>query len=127
MYGASSSNRSKGVLFARIANGPLFKGKRVARDGRRSNSGIEAANRYWRASSSTSRALEVCRPLRADEVLQRRRRSMPNIKNHHPEAPQTTEVRGDGKQGGRPAYTESQTSAESKQVDVGWDLRTDRS
>lgn len=84
--------RNKGVTFCPHCDGPLFKGKRVAVIGG-GNSGVEAAIDLAGIVSHVT-LLEFGDALRADEVLQRKLRSLPNVDvilNA-----QTTEVLGDG-------------------------------
>tara|TARA_R110000796_G_scaffold127333_4_gene242582 strand:- start:46372 stop:47985 length:1614 start_codon:yes stop_codon:yes gene_type:complete len=105
--------RSKGVAYCPHCDGPLFKGKRVAVIGG-GNSGIEAAIDLAGIVEHVT-VLEFADTLRADEVLQRKARSMPNIKII--KSAQTTEVRGDGNKVVGLTYTD-RTTQESKQVDV---------
>ncbi len=84
--------RNKGVTFCPHCDGPLFKGKRVAVVGG-GNSGVEAAIDLAGVVGHVT-LLEFDTALRADEVLQRRLRSLPNV-DVLLEA-RTTEVRGDG-------------------------------
>ena len=105
--------RGKGVAYCPHCDGPLFKGKRVAVIGG-GNSGIEAAIDLAGIVEHVT-VLEFSDTLRADEVLQRKARSLQNvdiIKNA-----QTTEVRGDGKKAVGLTYTD-RTTGESKDVDV---------
>ncbi len=84
--------RNKGVCYCPHCDGPLFKGKRVAVIGG-GNSGVEAAIDLAGIVAHVT-LLEFDGRLRADEVLQRKLRSLPNVRvivNA-----QTTEVRGDG-------------------------------
>lgn len=84
--------RGAGVAYCPHCDGPLFKGKRVAVIGG-GNSGIEAAIDLAGIVEHVT-VLEFDSKLRADEVLQRKANSMPNIDiilNA-----QTTEVLGDG-------------------------------
>ncbi|MGN6738390.1 alkyl hydroperoxide reductase subunit F [Dyella sp.] len=84
--------RNKGVAYCPHCDGPLFKGKRVAVIGG-GNSGVEAAIDLAGLASHVT-VLEFDSQLRADEVLQRKLRSLPNVAillNA-----QTTEVFGDG-------------------------------
>jgi alkyl hydroperoxide reductase subunit F len=84
--------RNKGVTFCPHCDGPLFKGKRVAVIGG-GNSGVEAAIDLAGLVSHVT-LLEFGDALRADEVLQRKLRSLRNVEvivNA-----QTTEVAGDG-------------------------------
>jgi alkyl hydroperoxide reductase subunit F len=105
--------RGKGVAYCPHCDGPLFKGKRVAVIGG-GNSGIEAAIDLAGIVEHVT-VLEFADTLRADEVLQRKARSMPNIEII--KSAQTTEVRGDGNKVVGLTYTDRQTQ-ESKQVDV---------
>ncbi|WP_342317059.1 alkyl hydroperoxide reductase subunit F [Lysobacter sp. FW306-1B-D06B] len=84
--------RNKGVAYCPHCDGPLFKGKRVAVIGG-GNSGVEAAIDLAGIVSHVT-LIEFDGQLRADEVLQRKLRSLKNvvvITNG-----QTTEVLGDG-------------------------------
>ncbi|WP_426281865.1 alkyl hydroperoxide reductase subunit F [Lysobacter soli] len=84
--------RNKGVAYCPHCDGPLFKGKRVAVIGG-GNSGVEAAIDLAGIVSHVT-LIEFDGQLRADEVLQRKLRSLANvtvITNG-----QTTEVLGDG-------------------------------
>ncbi|WP_281648875.1 alkyl hydroperoxide reductase subunit F [Parendozoicomonas sp. Alg238-R29] len=86
--------RGKGVAYCPHCDGPLFKGKRVAVIGG-GNSGVEAAIDLAGIVSKVT-LLEFDSTLRADEVLQKKLRSLDNvdiITNA-----MTTEVRGDGEQ-----------------------------
>ena len=84
--------RNKGVAYCPHCDGPLFKGKRVAVIGG-GNSGVEAAIDLAGIVSHVT-LLEFGSQLRADEVLQRKLRSLPNV-TVHTDA-QTTEIEGDG-------------------------------
>ena len=84
--------RNKGVAYCPHCDGPLFKGKRVAVIGG-GNSGIEAAIDLAGIVSHVT-VFEFDSKLRADQVLQAKLNSLPNVKvvlNA-----QTTEVLGDG-------------------------------
>ncbi|WP_022963866.1 alkyl hydroperoxide reductase subunit F [Halopseudomonas pelagia] len=105
--------RGKGVAYCPHCDGPLFKGKRVAVIGG-GNSGIEAAIDLAGIVEHVT-VLEFADTLRADEVLQRKARSMPNIKII--KNAQTTEVRGDGNKVVGLTYTDRATQ-ENQQVDV---------
>src|SRR5690554_1794338 len=85
--------RNKGVAYCLHCDGPLYKGKRVAVVGG-GNSGVEAAIDLAGLVKHVT-LLEFAEELRADEVLQRKLRSLPNV-TIITEA-QTTEVIGDGK------------------------------
>jgi alkyl hydroperoxide reductase subunit F len=85
--------KNKGVAYCPHCDGPLFKGKRVAVIGG-GNSGVEAAIDLAGIVSHVT-LIEFDTKLRADEVLQRKLRSLSNVTvilNA-----QTTEVLGDGK------------------------------
>ncbi len=84
--------RNRGVAYCPHCDGPLYKGKRVAVIGG-GNSGVEAAIDLAGIASEVT-LIEFDTRLRADEVLQRKLRSLPNVVvllNA-----QTTEVQGDG-------------------------------
>ncbi|MBO1518883.1 alkyl hydroperoxide reductase subunit F [Oceanisphaera pacifica] len=84
--------RNKGVAYCPHCDGPLFKGKRVAVVGG-GNSGIEAAIDLAGLVEHVT-VLEFADTLRADEVLQRKAESLPNVEIIR--SAQTTEVVGDG-------------------------------
>jgi alkyl hydroperoxide reductase subunit F len=84
--------RNKGVAYCPHCDGPLFKGKRVAVVGG-GNSGVEAAIDLAGIVEHVT-LLEFDAKLRADEVLQRKLRSLPNVDVLV--GAQTTEVLGDG-------------------------------
>ncbi|MCO5784954.1 alkyl hydroperoxide reductase subunit F [Pseudomonas sp. G11-1] len=105
--------RGKGVAYCPHCDGPLFKGKRVAVIGG-GNSGIEAAIDLAGIVEHVT-VLEFSDTLRADEVLQRKARSLPNVKIIKNAA--TTEVRGDGNKVVGLTYTD-RVSGESADVDV---------
>ncbi len=84
--------RNKGVAYCPHCDGPLFKGKRVAVVGG-GNSGVEAAIDLAGLVKHVT-LLEFDHKLRADEVLQRKLRSLPNVTVVV--SAQTTEVLGDG-------------------------------
>jgi alkyl hydroperoxide reductase subunit F len=84
--------RNKGVTFCPHCDGPLFAGKRVAVIGG-GNSGVEAAIDLAGIVGHGT-LLEFMDSLRADEVLQRKLRSLPNVDIVVNAA--TTEVVGDG-------------------------------
>ena len=85
--------RNKGVTFCPHCDGPLFKGKRVAVIGG-GNSGVEAAIDLAGVVGHVT-LIEFDPQLRADEVLQRKLRSLPNVDIIT--SAQTTAVGGDGK------------------------------
>ncbi len=105
--------RGKGVAYCPHCDGPLFKGKRVAVIGG-GNSGIEAAIDLAGIVEHVT-VLEFSDTLRADEVLQRKARSLPNVKIIMNAA--TSEVRGDGNKVVGLTYTD-RVSGESAKVDV---------
>ena len=84
--------RTKGVAYCPHCDGPFFKGKKVAVIGG-GNSGIEAAIDLAGIVEHVT-VLEFADTLRADEVLQRKARSLPNVDIIM--SAQTTEVVGDG-------------------------------
>jgi len=84
--------RNKGVAYCPHCDGPLFKGKQVAVVGG-GNSGIEAAIDLAGIVAHVT-VLEYADTLKADEVLQRKLRSLSNITVIT--SAQTTEVLGDG-------------------------------
>ncbi|TYT23133.1 alkyl hydroperoxide reductase subunit F [Luteimonas viscosa] len=84
--------RNKGVAYCPHCDGPLFKGKRVAVVGG-GNSGVEAAIDLAGIASHVT-LIEFDARLRADEVLQRKLRSLDNVRIVV--SAQTTEVLGDG-------------------------------
>ncbi len=105
--------RNKGVTFCPHCDGPLFKGKRIAVVGG-GNSGIEAAIDLAGIVEHVT-VLEFMDVLKADEVLQEKLHSLPNVDvivNA-----QTTEVVGDGNQVTALRYKD-RTSGEEKQLDL---------
>jgi alkyl hydroperoxide reductase subunit F len=84
--------RGKGVAYCPHCDGPLFKGKSVAVIGG-GNSGVEAAIDLAGIVKDVV-LLEFDPKLRADEVLQRKLRSLTNVRVIV--SAQTTEVSGDG-------------------------------
>jgi alkyl hydroperoxide reductase subunit F len=84
--------RNKGVAYCPHCDGPLFKGKRVAVVGG-GNSGVEAAIDLAGIVEHVT-LVEFDAKLRADEVLQRKLRSLPNVRIIT--SGQTLEVLGDG-------------------------------
>lgn len=86
--------RGRGVAYCPHCDGPLFKGKRVAVIGG-GNSGVEAAIDLAGIVAHVT-LIEFDGKLRADEVLQRKLRSLPNVRVIV--SAQTSEVHGaDGK------------------------------
>ena len=84
--------RTKGVAYCPHCDGPLFKGKRVAVIGG-GNSGVEAAIDLAGIVAEVT-LFEFADQLRADEVLQKKLTSLPNVKVIKNAL--TTEVKGDG-------------------------------
>lgn len=82
----------KGVAFCPHCDGPFYKGKHVAVVGG-GNSGIEAAIDLAGICSKVT-VFEFMDELKADQVLQEKARSLPNIEIFR--SSQTTEVLGDG-------------------------------
>ncbi|MER1941764.1 alkyl hydroperoxide reductase subunit F [Castellaniella sp. FW104-16D08] len=85
--------RNRGVAYCPHCDGPLFKGKRVSVIGG-GNSGVEAAIDLAGIVGHVT-LIEYGDVLRADEVLQRKLRSMANVQIIT--SAQTTEIHGDGK------------------------------
>ena len=84
--------RGRGVAYCPHCDGPLFKGKRVAVIGG-GNSGVEAAIDLAGIVEHVT-LLEFDSQLRADQVLQKKLRSLPNVDVLV--SAQTTEITGDG-------------------------------
>jgi alkyl hydroperoxide reductase subunit F len=97
--------RNKGVAYCPHCDGPLFKGKRVAVVGG-GNSGVEAAIDLAGMVSHVT-LLEFDATLRADEVLQRKLRSLRNVTIIT--QAQTTEVIGDGAKVNGMHYTDRES------------------
>ena len=108
-----SEHRNKGVTYCPHCDGPLFKGKRVAVIGG-GNSGVEAAIDLAGIVEHVT-LLEFDGKLRADEVLQRKLRSLPNATVHV--NAQTTEMRGDGSKLQSLHFTD-RSSGEARAVDL---------
>ncbi len=106
-------HRNKGVAFCPHCDGPLFKGKKVAVIGG-GNSGIEAAIDLAGLVEHVT-VLEFDSKLRADDVLQRKLHSLPNVDVHV--NAQTTEMRGDGSKLHALHFTD-RSSGEAKQIDL---------
>ncbi|MNY89557.1 Alkyl hydroperoxide reductase subunit F [compost metagenome] len=103
--------RTKGVTYCPHCDGPLFKGKDVAVIGG-GNSGVEAAIDLAGLVKHVT-VLEFAAELKADAVLQKKLRSLPNVTvilNA-----QTTEVNGDGKKVTGITYKD-RTTDEIKQI-----------
>lgn len=103
--------RNKGVAYCPHCDGPLYKGKDVAVIGG-GNSGVEAAIDLAGLVNHVT-LLEFGEALRADEVLQRKLHSLPNVTVI--KMAQTTEVIGDGSKVTALRYTD-RTSQETKDV-----------
>jgi len=84
--------RNKGVAYCPHCDGPLFKGKRVAVIGG-GNSGVEAAIDLAGIVGHVT-LLEFADEMRADEVLQKKLRSLTNVEILT--SAQTTEITGEG-------------------------------
>jgi alkyl hydroperoxide reductase subunit F len=109
-----SEYRNRGVTFCPHCDGPLFAGKRVAVIGG-GNSGVEAAIDLANIVEHVT-LIEFDTALRADEVLQRTLRSLPNVDvllNSR-----TTEVIGDGVRV-TGLLVEDRTSGSVASVDIG--------
>ena len=106
--------RNKGVTYCPHCDGPLFKGKRVAVIGG-GNSGVEAAIDLAGVVAHVT-LIEFDGQLRADEVLQRKLRSLPNVDSHR----QRPHHRGARRRrAGSPASsTRTAPPARSHQVDL---------
>jgi alkyl hydroperoxide reductase subunit F len=105
--------RNKGVAYCPHCDGPLFRGKRVAVIGG-GNSGVEAAIDLAGIVAQVT-LIEFDSKLRADEVLQRKLRSLPNVSVilHA----QTTEVLGDGERVSGLAFRD-RSSLELQRLDL---------
>ncbi len=97
--------RNRGVAYCPHCDGPLFKGKRVSVVGG-GNSGVEAAIDLAGVVAHVT-LLEFDTSLRADEVLQRKLRSLPNVTVIT--SAQTSEVTGDGTKVNGMRYTDRKT------------------
>lgn len=105
--------RNKGVAYCPHCDGPLFKGKRVAVVGG-GNSGIEAAIDLAGIVEHVT-VLEFADILKADEVLQRKLRSLPNIEVIT--MAQTSQVLGDGQKVNGLQYLD-RNSGETRSVEL---------
>ncbi|MFL9924240.1 alkyl hydroperoxide reductase subunit F [Herbaspirillum lusitanum] len=105
--------RNHGVAYCPHCDGPLFKGKRVSVIGG-GNSGVEAAIDLAGIVKEVT-LIEFGAELRADEVLQRKLRSLPNVKVIT--SAQTTEITGDGKKVNGITYKERE-SGEVKHIEL---------
>ncbi len=97
--------RNAGVAYCPHCDGPLFKGKHVAVIGG-GNSGVEAAIDLAGLVKHVT-LIEFGDELRADDVLQRKLRSMPNVTIIT--SAQTTEITGDGSKVNGLSYTDRST------------------
>ncbi|MBB3190313.1 alkyl hydroperoxide reductase subunit F [Halomonas cerina] len=105
--------RNKGVAYCPHCDGPLFKGKRVAVIGG-GNSGVEAAIDLAGLVAEVT-LIEFMDELRADDVLQKKLASLPNVEVI--KGARTTEVNGDGKRVTGLTY-EERASGELKTLDL---------
>ncbi|WP_348692469.1 alkyl hydroperoxide reductase subunit F [Duganella fentianensis] len=105
--------RNHGVAYCPHCDGPLFKGKRVAVIGG-GNSGVEAAIDLAGLVQHVT-LIEFGAELRADAVLQRKLRSLPNVTVIV--SAQTTEIHGDGKIVNGLSYND-RVSGEAKRIDL---------
>ena len=105
--------RNHGVAYCPHCDGPLFKGKRVAVIGG-GNSGVEAAIDLAGLVREVT-LIEFGAQLRADEVLQRKLRSLANVTIVT--QAQTTEITGDGKKVNGLVYKDLR-SGETKKVEL---------
>jgi NADH-dependent peroxiredoxin subunit F len=105
--------RNRGVAYCPHCDGPLFKGKRVSVIGG-GNSGVEAAIDLAGLVKHVT-LIEYGDQLRADEVLQRKLRSLPNVTVIM--SAQTTEIHGDGKIVNGLSYKD-RVSGETKKVEL---------
>ncbi|CAN5640746.1 alkyl hydroperoxide reductase subunit F [soil metagenome] len=105
--------RNKGVAYCPHCDGPLYKGKRVAVIGG-GNSGVEAAIDLAGIVAEVT-LIEFDDVLRADDVLQRKLRSLPNVTVHV--SALTTEVLGDGQKVVGLTY-QDRTTGDVHQVDL---------
>jgi len=100
--------RNKGVAYCPHCDGPLFKGKRVAVIGG-GNSGVEAAIDLAGIVGHVT-LIEFGDEMKADEVLQRKLRSLDNVKIIT--SGQTTEIVGENGKVSGLNYTDRKTGAE---------------
>jgi len=105
--------RTRGVTYCPHCDGPLFKGKRVAVIGG-GNSGVEAAIDLAGVVAHVT-LLEFAEQLKADDILQRKLRSMPNV--DIVTSAKTTEVVGDGRQVTGLIY-EDRTTGDRRSLEV---------
>jgi len=102
--------RNAGVAYCPHCDGPLFKGKRVAVIGG-GNSGVEAAIDLAGLVRHVT-LIEFSDVLRADEVLQRKLRSLPNVDIIM--SAETTEIHGDGKKVNGLSYKDRPTGKDRR-------------
>jgi alkyl hydroperoxide reductase subunit F len=102
--------RNHGVAYCPHCDGPLFKGKRVSVIGG-GNSGVEAAIDLAGLVKHVT-LIEFGAELRADAVLQRKLKSLPNVTVIT--SAQTTEIHGDGKIVNGLSYTDRNTNVSHK-------------
>ena len=105
--------RNHGVAYCPHCDGPLFKGKRVSVIGG-GNSGVEAAIDLAGIVKHVT-LIEFDSVLRADEVLQRKLRSLPNVDVFT--SAQTTEITGDETKVNGISFTD-RTSGESRHIEL---------
>ncbi|TDN70756.1 alkyl hydroperoxide reductase subunit F [Paraburkholderia sp. BL10I2N1] len=105
--------RNHGVAYCPHCDGPLFKGKRVAVIGG-GNSGVEAAIDLAGIVREVT-LIEFGAQLRADEVLQRKLRSLANVTVIT--QAQTTEITGDSKKVNGLVYKDLRSS-ETKRIEL---------
>ncbi|MCE8018794.1 alkyl hydroperoxide reductase subunit F [Halomonas sp. MCCC 1A11036] len=105
--------RNKGVAYCPHCDGPLFKGKRVAVIGG-GNSGVEAAIDLAGIVGHVT-LIEFMDEMRADAVLQKKLRSLPNVEIIL--GARTTEVNGDGTRVNGLTY-EERASGEIKRLEL---------
>ncbi|NWN83236.1 MAG: alkyl hydroperoxide reductase subunit F [Halomonas sp.] len=105
--------RNKGVAYCPHCDGPLFKGKHVAVIGG-GNSGVEAAIDLAGIVGHVT-LIEFMDEMRADDVLQKKLRSMPNVEIIL--GARTTEVNGDGKRVNGLTF-EERASGEIRKIDL---------
>jgi NADH-dependent peroxiredoxin subunit F len=105
--------RNRGVAYCPHCDGPLFKGKRVAVIGG-GNSGVEAAIDLAGIVGHVT-LIEFMDEMRADAVLQKKLKSLPNVDIIL--GARTTEVNGDGTRVNGLTY-EERASGEIKRLDL---------
>ncbi len=108
-----SEYRNRGVTYCPHCDGPLFKGKHVAVVGG-GNSGVEAAIDLAGVVKHVT-LLEFAGELKADDILQRKLRSLPNVDIIT--SARTTEIVGNDRHVTSLSY-EDRTSGETKKVAV---------